>query len=112
MIYIRNKRGVVRYSNDFNPTNDMYFTQPVKSKRREYRVHVFNGKVIGIYEKVPMTAEQPALYKSDTCNFKRRDPELCLLTTEDQAVCIKAVQALGLMFGGVDIYRDWETDCS
>lgn len=105
-IYIRSKHGVVRYSNDFNPATDMYYTKPVKSKRREYRVHVFNGKVIGIYEKVPMTEERPALFKSDTCHFKKRDPELCLLTPENQAVCVQAVQALGLLFGGVDVIRD------
>lgn len=105
-VYIRNKRGVVRYSNDFNPTTDLYYTKPVKAKRREYRVHVFNGKVIGIYEKVPMTEEVPALFKSDTCHFKRRDPGVCLLTAENQEMCIKAVQTLGLLFGGVDVIRD------
>lgn len=104
--YIRNKLGVVRYANDFNPASDMYYSKPIVDKRREYRVHVFNGKILGIYEKVPMGEERPKLFKSDTCNFKRRDPELCLLNKENQEVCIKSVQALGLLFGGVDCIRD------
>lgn len=111
-VYIRNKYGVVRYANDFNPTTDSYYTKPVPNKRREYRVHVFNGKVIGIYEKVPLTEERPKLFKSDTCSFKRKDPEVCLLNKDNQDVCIKAVAALGLLFGGVDVIRDKDKNIS
>lgn len=103
--YIRNKYGVVRYANNFG-TNDLYATTPVLNKRREYRVHVFDGKVIGIYEKVPMGETRPLLFKSDTCNFVRCNPENCRLTLANQATCIQAVAALGLLFGGVDIIRD------
>lgn len=119
-VYIRNKQGVVRYGNDFNVDRDSYFSQPVRFKRREYRVHVFNGKILGVYEKVPLvsaTAEnqsptaaenRPKLYKSDTCHFVR-----CDITTEGvrvnaaaQELCIRAVESLGLVFGGVDLIRD------
>lgn len=103
--YIRNKYGVVRYGNDFG-VNDLYATTPVLNKRREYRVHVFNGKVIGIYEKVPMGDTRPLLFKSDTCNFVRCNPENCRLSIANQETCISAVRALGLLFGGVDIIRD------
>ena len=55
-LYIRSKSGVVRYGNDFNESSDSYLSQPVKFKRRDYRVHVFGDEVIGIYEKVPMVS--------------------------------------------------------
>ena len=105
MMYIRNKNGVVRYGNDFNVATDSYYTKPIQFKRREYRVHVFNGKVIGIYEKVPMGEERPKLFKSDTCNFVRCNIENCRMTIENQDTCMKAVRALGLVFGGVDVIR-------
>ncbi len=119
-VYIRNRAGVVRYGNDFNASRDSYFSQPVKFKRREYRVHVFNGKVLGAYEKVPLvspTAEnqsptaainRPKLYKSDTCRFVRCDLENdgARVNSVAQEICIRAVQSLGLVFGGVDLIRD------
>lgn len=122
-VYIRNNQGVVRYGNDFNATRDSYFSRPIRFKRREYRVHVFNGKVIGAYEKVPLvsaTAEnqsptaaenRPKLYKSDTCRFVRCNLDgveglVPRVNDEAQALCVRAVQALGLLFGGVDLIRD------
>jgi hypothetical protein len=107
--YIRSKQGVVRYGNDFNPLTDLYYTKPVSFKRREYRVHVFLGKVIGIYEKVPFAsdpAERPKLFKSDTCRFVRSDPSISRVDQNAQTSCIEAVKALGLDFGGIDIVRD------
>jgi glutathione synthase/RimK-type ligase-like ATP-grasp enzyme len=106
--YIRNKQGVVRYGNDFNPLTDLYYTKPVAFKRREYRVHVFLGKVIGIYEKIPKVEgaeNRPKLFKSDTCRFVRSDPSISRVDQNAQASCIAAVQALGLDFGGVDLIR-------
>jgi hypothetical protein len=120
-IYIRDRRGVVRYGNDYNSTSDLYFSRPVRFKRREYRVHVFNGKILGAYEKVPLSLAEgqprnaetlPKLFKSDTCRFIR-----CDLTIDEnglnprvndaaQAMCIQAVNSLGLLFGGVDLIRD------
>lgn len=104
--YIRSKAGIVRYGNDFNPTSDAYYSKPIPYKRREYRVHVFNSKVIGIYEKIPLDSEnRPKLYKSNTCKFSR-----CKMDGRvDQAAqqtCINAVNSLGLIFGGVDLARD------
>jgi hypothetical protein len=119
-VYIRNKNGVVRYGNDFNPSRDLYFSKPVRFKRREYRVHVFNGKVLGAYEKVPLVSltsedqnphssvNRPKLFKSDTCKFVRCDLSLegCRINGEAQRLCIEAVMTLGLDFGGVDLIRD------
>lgn len=124
-VYIRNKLGVVRYANDFNVDSDLYFTRPIRFKRREYRVHVFNGKVLGAYEKVPLSLAEgqprnaetlPKLFKSDTCRFVRCD----LVIDENglnprvnavaQQMCIQAVDALGLVFGGVDLVRNKHGD--
>ncbi len=107
--YIRNKRGVVRYGNDFNPTTDSYYSKPIPYKRREYRVHVFCGKVIGIYEKIPLVEgaeNRPKLFKSDTCRFVRCDLDVSRVDQAAQTLCIASVQALGLDFGGVDLIRD------
>lgn len=107
--YIRNKRGVVRYGNDFNPVSDSYYSQPIKFKRREYRVHVFCGKVIGIYEKIPLiegAENRPKLFKSDTCRFVRCDGDISRVDQAAQTLCIEAVKALGLDVGGVDLIRD------
>lgn len=124
-VYIRDRRGVVRYGNDYNVNSDLYFSRPVRFKRREYRVHVFNGKILGAYEKVPISLAEgtprnaetlPKLFKSDTCRFIR-----CDLTIDEnglnprvndaaQAMCIQAVNSLGLLFGGVDLIRNKHGD--
>jgi hypothetical protein len=120
-VYVRNRQGVVRYDTTFNPATDLYFSQPVRFKRREYRVHVFNGQVLGAYEKVPLSLAEgqarnaetlPKLFKSDTCRFIRCD----LVVDENglnprvnaaaQQMCVDAVRALGLTFGGVDLIRN------
>jgi glutathione synthase/RimK-type ligase-like ATP-grasp enzyme len=105
-LYIRSKLGVVRYASDYCPIRDSYYSKPIPLKRREYRVHVFNGKVIGIYEKVPLSEGRPALFKSDTCRFVRCDPNISRVDQNAQQICIQAVNALGLLCGGVDLIRD------
>lgn len=110
-VYIRNKLGVVRYANDFDANFDSYFSKPVANKRREYRVHVFRNKVLGAYEKIPLVSgaeNRPALFKSDTCKFVRcnLDLENSRVTQDARQMCIAAVAALGLDFGGVDLIRD------
>jgi hypothetical protein len=105
-VYIRSKDGVVRYASDYCPIRDSYYSKPIPLKRREYRVHVFNSKVIGIYEKVPLTQDRPALFKSDTCKFVRCDPNISRVDQNAQQICIQAVNALGLLCGGVDLIRD------
>lgn len=109
--YIRSNAGVVRYSDDFNNLTDAYATQPVPNKRREYRVHVFNSKIVAIYEKVPHGKGQegfttPALFKSHNCHFRKVDPAISLCDSRGQQIAIDAVNALGLLFGGVDLIRD------
>lgn len=102
--YVRGANDEVRYD-DTVKAGDKYLSQPVKNKRREYRVHVFNGEVIAIYEKIP-NEEGIKLYKSFNCHFELKTIENCKLNTENQQECIKAVNSLGLLFGGVDVIRD------
>jgi glutathione synthase/RimK-type ligase-like ATP-grasp enzyme len=107
--YVRGANQEVRYTDTVRP-NDLYVSKPLVNKRREYRVHVFNGKVIGIYEKVP-NQEGVRLYKSHNCDFRSVNPENCRVSLADQEMCIRAVNALGLTFGGVDLMRDKDQNC-
>jgi glutathione synthase/RimK-type ligase-like ATP-grasp enzyme len=100
--YIRDNLGVVRYGNDFSSL-DQYASRPVANKKREYRVHVFNSQVVAIYEKIPLSEDQPKLFKSYNCSFKLRNPEICRLNKDGQQIAINAVNSLGLLFGGVDV---------
>lgn len=102
--YVRGANQEVRYDNNIR-AGDLYVSKPVVNKRREYRVHVFNGEVIAIYEKIP-NAENTKLFKSYNCHFELKNKENCKLSLENQQVCIDAVKSLGLLFGGVDVMRD------
>lgn len=84
--------------------------------RDEYRVHVFDGKVIDAQQKrkrsdVPRDKVNYKVRNHDNGFVFCRDgvecPELCLETS------IKAVEALGLDFGAVDIrYNDTSKECA
>jgi glutathione synthase/RimK-type ligase-like ATP-grasp enzyme len=102
--FIRGSNDSIRYDDSINP-NDKYISKPIVNKRREYRVHVFNGEVIAIYEKIP-NDENVKLFKSYNCHFELKNIENCRLTEQDKQVCIDAVNKLGLLFGGVDLMRD------
>lgn len=110
-LYYRNSHNIVRKRNRFLP-GDLYATEPI-SRAREFRVHVFGGKTIGVYEKIPVNDEgeeighENVLYcKNDNCTFRRID-----VSDEEQRRSIKgvrpmavlAVEALGLTFGGADV---------
>lgn len=102
--YVRGVNQTVRYTDTISPS-DLYISRPVPNKRREYRVHVFDGKVVEIYEKVPQE-ENVTLFKAHNCKFERRNIENCKLNAADQQMCVDAVNALGLVFAGVDMCRD------
>jgi hypothetical protein len=104
-LYYRNSVNVVRKRNNYI-AGDSYATIAI-DKSREFRVHVFNGKVMGVYEKVPEDQENlPEYWKDDTCSFKRLD-----MSNKDVRSSIKGVRpaavaatnALGLLFGGADV---------
>lgn len=102
--FIRGANQNIRYDDEVTST-DLYISKPIEDKRREYRVHVFNGEVIAIYEKVPRE-ENTKIFKSHNCDFRLRDIEVVRLSKADLQVCINAVNSLGLLFGGVDLMRD------
>lgn len=101
--FVRGRNNEIRYDDELKP-GDLYISRPIEDKRREYRVHVFNGEVIAIYEKIPKE-DGIKLFKAHNCHFELKTMENCKLTLEDQQICIKAVNALGLLFGGVDVAR-------
>ena len=102
--YVRGANQEVRYDDRIR-VGDLYVSKPVVNKRREYRVHVFNGEVIAIYEKIP-NEDNTKLFKAHNCHFELKNKDNCKLTLENQQVCIDAVKSLGLLFGGVDVMRD------
>lgn len=106
-LFIRGSKSI-RFGSE-QTQGDLYATKMI-DKRREYRVHVFNGHVIGIYEKIPQE-EGVLIYKDSNCDFSRCNPEAGRLrcNEEAQAMCIAAVNSLGLLFGGVDIIRERKT---
>jgi hypothetical protein len=110
-VYIRNRLGVTRFGSDFSPWTDLYFSKPIENKKREYRIHVFNSKIIAMYEKVPHDQEnQPRLFKSHNCKFKLVNPEICRVDSVGQQLVIDAVNNLGLLFGGVDLIYTYDNN--
>lgn len=104
-LYIRDSADVVRYGSIYSVSNaDKYISFPV-SRRREFRVHIFGGRTIGVYEKLPYE-EDAVLMKNETCQFKRldmSDPEVTKSLKGMRPIAREAVSVLGLVFGGVDI---------
>ena len=92
-------------------SGDLYCLEIV-DKKREFRVHVFNDKVLGVYEKIPNDPSLP-YWKSDFCQFKRLD-----MSDDDVRKSIKGVRpmakaatkALGMLFSGVDVIIDSNND--
>ena len=102
--------GEVRLADEVQH-NDSYLTKPI-DKDREYRVHVFGDEVIGIYEKIPTEGEicQDSIMKDHNSQFVRCNTDLDLRCNAGaQEMCVKAVKAMGLDFGGVDIIRERDT---
>jgi len=89
-----------------------YITKPI-NKDREYRVHVFGNEVIGVYEKIPTEGEitESSIMKDHNSKFNKCNLQMKLRCNEEaQAMCVKAVKALDLDFGGVDIIRERDTN--
>lgn len=72
--------------------------------RREYRIHVFDGKVIrvqGKYLDFPEQHTNPYV-KNYAQGFRFRTPDKKLNASRTEAA-VDAVSALGLLFGAVDL---------
>jgi hypothetical protein len=82
----------------------IYVSKPLINRAHEYRVQVFNGKIVGIYEKKPHQ-QDTRLFKSWNCHFYKLDPAVCTCREKGQAMAIEAVKTMGLLFGGVDLVK-------
>lgn len=106
LAFFRNEHNQIRLRQK-PVAGDKYALSPIK-KTNEYRIHVFNDKVVGVYEKIPYDKETQ-IFKNDTCEFKRLD-----MANDQHRNYIKgargmakaAVKSLNLLFGGVDVVRD------
>lgn len=107
--YIRNNRNVVRYVEQFSglSSSDKYALYPISNKR-EFRIHIYNDRTIGVYEKEPYEADTK-IYKDDTCRFRRID-QGGRVPSGIRPLARQAVSALGLLFGGVDVIIDLDTN--
>lgn len=98
-------KGIVIAGSQEELVDAPLYTRYIK-KVEEYRVHVFNGRVIDVQRKARSTDvpdEQVNWQVRTHANgfiFAREGVEL---PVEAQALCIDAVAALGLDFGAVDI---------
>ena len=93
----------IRVCTDSNDVPDAAFYSLYIKKKKEFRVHVFNGEVIAVYEKRRKVGKQAdPLVRSHNrgwvfCKQNITEPD----GLRDHAIA--AVKALGLDFGGVDI---------
>lgn len=96
-------KGIV-VLNDFPDTKTPLYTQYV-NKKQEFRVHVFNGAVISVREKLLKKGLQPSRIRNTNNGYvfghARNLTEAKQTCLHVQAV--EAVKALGLDFGAVDI---------
>lgn len=99
--YVRGSNMEVRYDNT-TKVGDVYLTKPIQ-RAREFRVQVFNDKIVKMYEKVP-NEEGQTLMKSWNCHFSRIDTER--FNKKALEMCIKGVKKLGLITGGCDLIKD------
>lgn len=92
---------------DYKPCNLYTLYKP---KKKEFRIHVFNGKVIDAQEKRKKKGFEGTNSKIRTHNngwvFCRQN---VVLPDDAEEQAINAAQALGLVFGGIDlIWNEWE----
>jgi hypothetical protein len=103
LAYFRNANDQIRYRSSW-VAGDKYCVKTL-DKAHEYRVHIFKNSTVGIYEKIPESANVK-IFKNDNCTFRRIDMSLessrkALNGVRPMAKI--AVEALGLTFGGVDV---------
>lgn len=104
MLFCRNEHDQVRFRS--NPIESDKYALADVDKAREFRVHVFNGKTIGVYEKIPMEGADANIRKNDNCHFTRMD--MSDESTRNQLKGVRpaarsAVSTLNLLYGGVDV---------
>lgn len=105
--------GIVIARQEEEVVNSPMYTKGIDTKA-EYRVHVFNGEVIDYIKKRRVLENEPTEIENQIRNhangwiFTRNNLNR-LERVEELAV--KAVKALGLDFGAVDIIKDTDNVC-
>lgn len=99
--------------NDYSKIPDRHFYTEFIPSEAEYRVHVFAGKVIRITKKVfrghdrfDKDISEKCVIRNDTYGWGHHaltDDELKLFSKDALDVCVRAVKAIGLDFGAVDL---------
>jgi len=103
--FYRNRHNVVEYR-DHRVDGDKYSLDEI-NKESEFRIHVFNNHVWGVYEKIPGSPDNK-IWKDDNSQFRRVDRSIeseRARISGAQSMAKRAVNALGLLFGGVDIIK-------
>ena len=101
-VFIRNCNDQVEFR-DFAISGDRYATAPI-DKVNEYRVHIFMGKLVGVYKKIPNEGEEGIIRKNSNCHFSRIEEP----SDRIGKLAIEATRVLELDFSGVDILEDIE----
>lgn len=83
-----------------------------KKKRKEYRIHVFNGGIIDIQQKKKRAGGVASSYIRSHANGWVFCRELDFLPNDATTQAIEAVNALGLHFGAVDVIWNEQEDKS
>jgi predicted ATP-grasp superfamily ATP-dependent carboligase len=96
-------RDIAVYSGHAAYGHHDFFSRYVPNKR-EYRIHVFKGEIIRLQGKwLDFPDQQTSPYIQNAANgFRFRTPNFAL-RPERTEMAIKAVEALGLDFGAVDL---------
>lgn len=92
----------------FNKT-DLYISEDV-GKQIELRIHIFNDKCIGVYEKIP-NEEGVDMYKNHNCDFRRLDRSNENVLSRIKGAIPEAKNALNsleMVFGGVDVVKGFD----
>lgn len=82
------------------------YTKYVK-KDKEYRVHVFNGNVIDVQEKRKKSGVDNNPYVRNLSNGWVFCRDNVFTSEEVENISIRAVEAIGLHFGAVDVIEDY-----
>ena len=109
--FVRDCRQNVRYF-DLSAGNrilasDQYILAEI-DKVNEYRVHMFEDKCIGIYEKIPIdpNSKLRKQYNSKFVRLDRSKPEVMSYISGAIPMAKLAHNAIGLTYSGVDVMRD------
>lgn len=107
MYFVRCKDNVVRYLSGSDISNDDKYVMFDVNKDREFRVHVAFGRTVGVYEKLPKEGYDDIIRKNDNCDFRRIDQAVKGNVPKGvRPMAVKANEALGLDFSGVDVMID------